>query len=127
MKEFIEISSRYWRRSAEHPGKRFAFDLQRFDSAEKTEEPTQRKKEESRKKGQVAKSAELSSVFVILAAFVALKAAGSYMYGKIAGYMRYVFGELNVQGDLTIEMVHLLILNAGLVFLEIVLPILLAV
>ena len=127
MKEFTEISSRYWLNWAGKPAERFAFDLQRFDSAEKTEEPTQRKKEESRKKGQVAKSAELSSVFVILTAFVALKAAGSYMYGKIAGYMRYIFSELNVQGDFTIASVHLLILNAGFVFMEIVLPILLAV
>ena len=68
MKEFTEISSRYWLNWAGKPAERFAFDLQRFDSAEKTEEPTQRKKEESRKKGQVAKSAELSSVFVILTA-----------------------------------------------------------
>ena len=71
MREFIEISPKYWRSLANRPGKQFVFDLQRFDSGEKTEEPTQRKKEESRKKGQVAKSAELSSVFVILAAFVA--------------------------------------------------------
>ena len=127
MKEFTEISSRYWLSWTEKPAERFVFDLQRFDSAEKTEEPTQRKKEESRKKGQVAKSAELSSVFVILTAFVALKAAGSYMYGKIAGYMRYIFSELNVQGEFTIASVHLLILNAGFVFMEIVLPILLAV
>jgi flagellar biosynthetic protein FlhB len=112
---------------ASRPHKQFVFDLQRFDSSEKTEEPTQRKKEESRKKGQVAKSAELSSVFVILAAFVALKSAGSYMYGKLSGYMRVMFGELNVQGDFNIESIHWVILNAGMVFLETVMPVLLAV
>ena len=127
MRAFIEISPKYWRSLASRPGKQFGFDLQRFDSGEKTEEPTQRKKEESRKKGQVAKSAELSSVFVILAAFVALKTAGSYMYGKLSGYMRYMFGELNVHGDFNIESIHWVILNAGMVFLETVMPVLLAV
>ena len=127
MREFIGISPKYWRSLANRPGKQFVFDLQRFDSGEKTEEPTQRKKEESRKKGQVAKSAELSSVFVILAAFVALKTSGSYMYGKLAGYMRYIFGELNVRGDFSIESIQWVILNAGIVFLETVMPVLLAV
>ena len=127
MRAFIEISPKYWRSLASRPGKQFVFDLQRFDSGEKTEEPTQRKKEESRKKGQVAKSAELSSVFVILAAFVALKTSGSYMYGKLAGYMRHIFGELNVRGDFSIESIQWVILNAGIVFLETVMPVLLAV
>ena len=127
MRAFIEISPKYWRSLASRPRKQFVFDLQRFDSGEKTEEPTQRKKEESRKKGQVAKSAELSSVFVILAAFVALKTSGSYMYGKLAGYMRYIFGELNVRGDFSIESIQWVILNAGVVFLETVMPVLLAV
>ena len=127
MRAFIEISPKYWRSLASRPAKQFVFDLQRFDSGEKTEEPTQRKKEESRKKGQVAKSAELSSVFVILAAFVALKTSGSYMYGKLAGYMRYIFGELNVRGDFSIESIQWVILNAGIVFLETVMPVLMAV
>ena len=127
MRAFIEISPKYWRSLASRPRKQFVFDLQRFDSGEKTEEPTQRKKEESRKKGQVAKSAELSSVFVILAAFVALKTSGSYMYGKLAGYMRHIFGELNVRGDFSIESIQWVILNAGIVFLETVMPVLLAV
>jgi len=127
LRAFIEISPKYWRSLASRPRKQFVFDLQRFDSGEKTEEPTQRKKEESRKKGQVAKSAELSSVFVILAAFVALKTSGSYMYGKLAGYMRHIFGELNVRGDFSIESIQWVILNAGIVFLETVMPVLLAV
>ena len=127
MRAFIEISPKYWRSLASRPAKQFVFDLQRFDSGEKTEEPTQRKKEESRKKGQVAKSAELSSVFVILAAFVALKTSGSYMYGKLAGYMRHIFGELNVRGDFSIESIQWVILNAGIVFLETVMPVLMAV
>lgn len=110
------------------PGRnRFVFNLQRFDSAEKTEEPTERRKEESRKKGQVAKSAELSSVFIILAAFVALKTAGPHIYGKISGFMRHTFGLLSQKGDLTIQSVHRLILETGINFFETVLPVMLSV
>ena len=85
MKAFIGTLPAYFRFLPNKPGKLFTFDLQRFDSSEKTEEPTARKKEESRKKGQVAKSAELSSVFVILTAFVALKTASPYIYEKLTG------------------------------------------
>ena len=127
MKAFIGTLPAYFRFLPNKPGKLFTFDLQRFDSSEKTEEPTARKKEESRKKGQVAKSAELSSVFVILTAFVALKTASPHIYEKLTGYMRYVFNELNFRGDFTILSVHAVILNAGVVFLEATLPILLAV
>lgn len=121
------ILSASWILSAKAPPKRFVFDLRRFDAGEKTEEPTQRRLEESRKKGQVAKSAELSSVFVILAAFMALKLAGPYVYEKISGYMRHIFTEANVHGDFTIQSVHVLVLDAGMLFLEIVIPIMLSV
>lgn len=127
MRGFIGILPAYLKFLVHRSSKCFEFDLQRFDSAEKTEEPTPRKKEESRKKGQVAKSAELSSVFVILAAFVALKSASPYIYNKLTGYMRYIFSELNFRGDFTIASVHAVILNAGIVFLETTLPVLLAV
>lgn len=127
MKEFIGISPAFWRSLPDNAEKRFSFDLQRFDSSEKTEEPTQRRKEESRKKGQVAKSAELSSVFVILSAFVALRFASPYLYTGITGYMRHVLGDLSFTGDFTVQSVHALIIDAGIVFLELVAPILLAV
>lgn len=127
MKVSIGIFLSYWKLSANSPDYRFVFDLQRFDSSEKTEEPTQRKQEESRKKGQVAKSAELSSVFVILAAFVSLKWASPFIYDKITGYMQYIFGGLNVRGDFTVQSVHVVILNAGMIFLEAIIPILLPV
>ena len=127
MKAFIGILPVYWKSSPHNAVKQFVFDLQRFDSSEKTEEPTQRKQDESRKKGQVAKSAELSSVFVILAAFVALKTASPYIYEKLTGYMRFIFGGLDVRGDFTIQSIHVVIMNAGVVFLEAILPIMVPV
>jgi len=127
LKAFIGILPVYWKSSSRNAVKHFIFDLQRFDSSEKTEEPTQRKQDESRKKGQVAKSAELSSVFVILAAFVSLKTASPYIYEKLTGYMRFIFGSLDVRGDFTIQSIHVVIMNAGVVFLEAILPIMVSV
>jgi len=127
LKAFIGILPVYWKSSPHNAVKHFIFDLQRFDSSEKTEEPTQRKQDESRKKGQVAKSAELSSVFVILAAFVALKTASPYIYEKLTGYMRFIFGSLDVRGDFSIQSIHVVIMNAGVVFLEAILPIMVSV
>ncbi|MGI6658893.1 MAG: flagellar biosynthesis protein FlhB [Dethiobacteraceae bacterium] len=43
------------------------FNLQLFADSDKTEEPTPRRKEEARKKGQVVKSTELNSAFNLLA------------------------------------------------------------
>ena len=127
MKEFFGIFRECLKFLPKRPNSGFQFDLQRFDSSEKTEEPTQRKQEESRKKGQVAKSAELSSVFVILAAFVALKTAGPGTYEKLSGYMRHIFGGLDVRGDFTIQSVNLIIVEAGMNFFEAALPVMVAV
>lgn len=50
------------------------YDLQFFaDDGDKTEEPTAKKIEDSRKEGQVAKSKEISSAFLLLALFLCLK------------------------------------------------------
>jgi len=55
----------------------FTIDLQLF--AEKTEKPTSKKREKAAKKGQLAKSAEINSVVVLLATFTALKIFTPYM------------------------------------------------
>ena len=55
--------------------------LQQFaDSGDKTEKATAKKREESRKKGQVLQSRELSSTLVLTICFVCLKLFGNYMY-----------------------------------------------
>ena len=127
MKEFIGIFPVLCLSSAKDCNKPFVFDLQRFDSSEKTEEPTQRRQDENRKKGQVAKSAELSSVFVILAAFVALKYSGPQIYEKITGYMRHIFGATNFRADFTIQSIQTIVLDAAMLFLEMIIPIMLSV
>ena len=76
----------------------FVFDLQRF-AGEKTEEPTAKKRADARKKGQVARSQELNSAFVLLVGFFGLKLLWDSIYGTIATYTTYVFTNLNQTVD----------------------------
>ena len=76
----------------------FAFDLQRF-AGEKTEEPTAKKRADARKKGQVARSQEINSAFVLLIGFFGLKLLWDSIYFPIATYTTYVFSNLNQTVD----------------------------
>ena len=71
------------------------FDLQRFAGGEKTEEPTPKKRSEARKKGQVGRSQELNTAFVLLVGFFSLKLLWDSIYLSIAAYTTYVFSNLN--------------------------------
>jgi len=97
------------------------FDLQLFNQ-EKTEDATTKKKEEARKKGQVAKSIEINSAFVILAAFLGLKVVGPYTYSELTGFMKFMFGPFSTT-DFTVDSVHLLFMNFAVVFLKAALPV----
>ena len=57
---------------------RYPVDLQLF-AGEKTEKATPKKRQDTRKKGQVAKSMEVSGASVLLAAFFCLLIFGGYM------------------------------------------------
>ena len=76
----------------------FVFDLQRF-AGEKTEEPTAKKRADARKKGQVARSQEVNSAFVLLIGFFGLKLLWDSIYVSIATYTTYVFSNLNQTVD----------------------------
>lgn len=60
-----------------------AFDLQLFaedsPTGQKTEQATPWKRDEAKRRGQVAKSSDLSGVFVLFAGFISLYAAGDWM------------------------------------------------
>jgi flagellar biosynthetic protein FlhB len=58
----------------------------------KTEKPTPKKKEEARKKGQVAKSQEINSTLNVLAGFVILLVAGEYMMFGIKQFAAHYWG-----------------------------------
>jgi len=97
------------------------FDLQRF-AGEKTEEATPKRKAEAREKGQVAKSMEINSVFVIVAAFFTLKTSGAYIYDQLAGYMKYTFSHLFLP-DLTIPTIQQIFIGFGIIFVKTAFPV----
>ena len=68
---------------------------------EKTEQPTPKKREEVRKKGQVAKSKELSSVAVLFSALMILTIFGSYMYNQVTTVITGSFSSMTLK-ELTI-------------------------
>lgn len=106
------------------PNNRF-FDLQRF-AGEKTEEPTSKRKTESRQKGQVAKSVDFSSSVIILGAFFSLKFIGPYIFNEISGLMKTVFTQFPTS-DFTINTFQILFIDYGLVFLKTSLPIMIVI
>lgn len=92
---------------------RLSYQLQFFakdgPGGEKTEEPTQKKKDDSRKEGQVAKSKEIASVLMLLAVFFMLKIWISVLgnqllelfpgfYNKIPDYVKLFDGDISVRG-----------------------------
>ncbi|MFY4773901.1 flagellar biosynthesis protein FlhB [Metabacillus sp. RGM 3146] len=65
-------------------------DLQ-FFAGEKTEKATPKKRQEARKKGQVAKSADVNTAINLIAVFLCLMMLGPYMAQHTKGMMRAVF------------------------------------
>ena len=60
--------------------------------SDKTEEPTEHKLQEQRKKGQVMKSQEVISSVGLIAAVGALYGAGAFMYNQVKDFWIYVWG-----------------------------------
>ena len=54
---------------------------------EKTEQATPKKRDEARRKGQVARSNELSSVAILVAGLLALSSLGGYLYDRLSAFM----------------------------------------
>jgi flagellar biosynthetic protein FlhB len=59
--------------------------------ADKTEKPTAKRRDEARKKGQVSRSPELASLFVLGASFAFLAAMGPALFGHLEAAMRDTF------------------------------------
>lgn len=101
------------------------FNLQLF-SGEKTEEATQKRKDEARNKGQVARSVELNSAFAILAAFFTLKVVGQYIYNELGDYMKLIFTHFSTT-DFTLEFIQVLFIDFAIVFFKVTLPVMLVI
>ncbi len=106
-------------------GRRLCFDLQLFAEGEKTEEPTAKKRADARKKGQVGKSQELNTAFVLLIGFFILKILWEYIYGEIANYTTYIYGHLMQSVDT--ETVLQLFVGIMIVLAKTVLPVMFAI
>jgi len=61
------------------------------DDAEKTEEPTQYRIDEFRKRGQVASSKELTSVLVLLASLMTLSLSVVYVYETMGNFIEWLY------------------------------------
>lgn len=94
------------------------------DNDDKTEEPTAKRKQDARKKGQVPKSTELNSAVVLLAVFICLKNFGLSLYSKMFELMNLTFEVYMVKEDLfTISGIMALATELAVRFLTAMLPI----
>lgn len=103
----------------------FALDLQLFADGDKTEEPTSKRRSDAKKKGQVGRSTELSTAFVLLIGFFTIKMLAQSIYNELYAYTTYIFGHLDQTLD--VENIVNLFLEASIVFGKTALPIMLAI
>ncbi|MFC3790895.1 flagellar biosynthesis protein FlhB [Paenibacillus sp. GCM10012307] len=88
---------------------RWSLDLQMF-SQEKTEKATPKKKQESRKKGQVAKSMEVPASFILLFVFMSFLMLGGFYKERLVGMFGSTF-ETRLSMEITIGNVGVLFKN----------------
>lgn len=65
-------------------------------SQEKTEEATPKKLREAKKKGQVAKSRDLATIFILIGVFVTFGLGMAWMGGQIKSLMTYLYSNLDL-------------------------------
>ncbi len=104
----------------------FYINLQLF-SEEKTEKATPKRKQESREKGQVAKSRELISAILLLLMFWGIKVFIPYIMNELILMSKRMLSLSNIQGDnlYTIKSLMNLFVYCAIVFLKICAPLLL--
>jgi len=89
---------------------------------ERTEKATPKRRSETRKKGQVARSMELNSALILIAICVALKNLGQGAFEGISELMQY-FLQSPASYELNEKMTSILFLNLSIFFIKAVLPI----
>ena len=94
-------------------------------TGEKTEQPTQKKLEDALKHGQIARSPEVQTVFVLLAGLGALSFAGREMWQQLVGTMMLTLGHLH-DTQLTANSLQSYGVSGFLVLMRIAGPIVLA-
>ena len=94
-------------------------------TGEKIEQPTPRKLEEAQKRGQIARSVEVQTVFVLLSVVCALSFTGGEMWRMLAGAAATVLGHLH-DTPLSINTLQGYAWRGALVFLQCVAPVVFA-
>lgn len=96
-----------------------------FFAGEKTEKATPKKRQDSRKKGQVAKSSDVNTAIVLLAVFLCLLAIGPWMKNGVLALFVQSF-QTNMLEEVTPDKIHLIFIDILLELIWIVGPIMLA-
>lgn len=94
---------------------------------EKTEPATAKKREESREKGQVTISREVSSAAILIASLGVFYFAGGWMFSRLRDEMVEILGHLDSLGIGTTDTAHLMLSQVFLFMLQVMSPILIAV
>ncbi len=79
------------------------------DSGEKTEEPTPHKLQEARKKGQIAKSKDLTSSILLLVSFITLKSSASKIWTELTKLSSEIYNY--IPQEVTPSLAGFLLLN----------------
>jgi len=90
-------------------------------SQEKEEAPSEKKRSDTRKKGQVAKSTEVNSVFVLLTAIFLLRLVGPWMMREFETHIRDYFA-LCSNADMSMQRLIELSQGAVILLVKIILP-----
>ena len=96
------------------------------DLGEKTEEPTQHRIDEFRKRGEVASSREITSVFVLLSSVFVLFFSIVFIYETMAEFFKWIYG-LNVSTAFLKESLKIIFYKMVWVGLKCLLPVFIAV
>jgi flagellar biosynthesis protein FlhB len=90
---------------------------------EKTEKATPKKKDDARKKGQIAQSREIPSVMVLLSALSVFYFGGGWMFNQLADVMRGIFNHL-IQENFSVERAQVLLEHILFQLLILLIPLL---
>lgn len=99
----------------------YPINLQLF-AGEKTEEATPRKKQQAREKGQVMRSTELNSAFILLLTFLSLRYFAPYIMAEISGFMRELYLSV-MAAELTVPLLTSIFISVMIVMAKTLFPI----
>ncbi|AFN75376.1 Flagellar biosynthetic protein FlhB [Melioribacter roseus P3M-2] len=97
-----------------------------FEGQEKTEQPTGKKLEDARQKGQVAKSSEINSLAIFGSGLIIVFLFKSYIGGQFYEFSTDIFSKLN-QVEMSHTVLQTYALRWGVFYLMLMMPILIAV